>query len=89
MGDHHGSNDGSGGDGRHDDGATGRGGRDAPASGLHGWSRGTWIAIGAGLGVVLLAVTDDPVWIAIGAGIGVAVGAGGRGADDADGSGSG
>jgi acid phosphatase family membrane protein YuiD len=36
---------------------------------------GVGIALGAGLGSVLFAITDFPGWIGIGAGIGVAIGA--------------
>lgn len=36
---------------------------------------GAGIAIGAGIGAVMFAATNNPVWIGVGAGVGAAVGA--------------
>lgn len=35
---------------------------------------GVWIAVGAAIGVSLMAATGEAYWIAVGAGIGVAMG---------------
>lgn len=37
---------------------------------------GVGLIFGAGIGVVLFAVTDNPVWIGLGAGLGILFGAG-------------
>jgi hypothetical protein len=36
---------------------------------------GAGVAIGAGIGAVLLVLTDSPVWIGVGAAVGAALGA--------------
>ena len=53
-----------------------RGGGDTDATERAGGAPqiGLGIAIGAGIGTVLFAITDNPLWIALGPGLGVAFG---------------